>query len=80
MASGSPLLQLLSLPPGEKVTSILPLSSFPEDEYLVMLTTKGAVKKTPLSDFESIRRSGIVAMPLVSNRCGSCYFSDSGCS
>jgi DNA gyrase/topoisomerase IV subunit A len=65
IASGSPLLQLLSLPPGEKVTSVLPLSAFPEDEYLVMLTTKGTIKKTPLSAFESIRSKGIVAVVLV---------------
>lgn len=63
-ARGTALVQLLSLEGGEKITSVIPISEFGEDEYLVMLTEKGYIKKTVLSAFATIRSSGLIAISL----------------
>ncbi|KAK8443831.1 hypothetical protein SEVIR_9G039700v4 [Setaria viridis] len=62
-ATGTPL--LLSLSDGERITSIIPVSEFGEDQYLVMLTVNGYIKKVPLNAFSSIRSSGIISIQLV---------------
>ncbi|TVU44445.1 hypothetical protein EJB05_03888 [Eragrostis curvula] len=64
-AAGTPLIQLLSLSEGERITSIIPVSEFGEDQYLVMLTANGYIKKTPLSAFSAIRSLGIISIQLV---------------
>ncbi|KAL6636683.1 hypothetical protein ACP70R_024255 [Stipagrostis hirtigluma subsp. patula] len=64
-AAGTPLVQLLSLSDGERITSIIPVSEFGEDQYLVMLTINGYVKKVPLNAFSSIRSTGIISIQLV---------------
>ncbi|CAL4919724.1 unnamed protein product [Urochloa decumbens] len=64
-ATGTPLIQLLSLSDGERITSIIPVSEFGEDQYLVMLTVNGYIKKVPLNAFSSIRSSGIISIQLV---------------
>jgi DNA gyrase subunit A len=61
---GTPIVQLLPIPHAEKITSILSVSEFSEDEYLVMLTTKGYIKKTALTAFSNIRTNGLIAITL----------------
>ncbi|XP_074567804.1 putative DNA gyrase subunit A, chloroplastic/mitochondrial [Curcuma longa] len=64
-ATGTPLVQLLSLSEGERITSIIPVSEFVDDQYLVMLTVNGYIKKVSLKAFSAIRTSGIIAIQLV---------------
>lgn len=59
-AKGSAIVNLLRLGPGEKITTVLPLSD--SGKYLVMATRKGVIKKTPVEDFRNIRQNGLVAM------------------
>jgi DNA gyrase subunit A len=59
------LVQLLPLFDGERITSIIPVSEFGADQYLVMLTVNGYIKKVPLNAFSSIRPSGIISIQLV---------------
>ncbi|EPS70841.1 hypothetical protein M569_03918, partial [Genlisea aurea] len=64
-AAGTPLVQILSLSEGEKITSIVPVKEFDGDQYLLMLTVKGYIKKVSLNYFSSIRSTGIIAIQLV---------------
>ncbi|CAM6095059.1 unnamed protein product [Calypogeia fissa] len=64
-AAGNPLVQILQLPQGERITSVLPVSDFKDDQYLVMLTSAGFIKRTAMSSFSAIRPTGIVAIQLV---------------
>lgn len=64
-AAGTPLIHMLSLSTGERITSIIPVSQFAEDQYLLMLTVNGYIKKVSLSYFSSIRSTGIIAIQLV---------------
>lgn len=50
---------------GERVTSIVPVSEFAEDRYLLMLTVNGCIKKVSLKLFSGIRSTGIIAIQLV---------------
>lgn len=43
---------------------MLPVSKFTDDDFLVMLTENGLIKRTPLSDFETIRSNGLIAIKL----------------
>jgi len=65
---GKALVNLLALPNEEKITSVIAIRSFEEargkETFLMMCTRNGTVKKTPLTDFEHIRRSGIAAITL----------------
>ncbi|MDJ0903803.1 MAG: DNA gyrase subunit A [Xenococcus sp. MO_188.B8] len=61
---GTPLLQMLPISQEEKITSVVSVVEFTEDEYLVMLTRKGNIKKTALSAFKSIRANGLIAISL----------------
>ncbi|XP_073149212.1 DNA gyrase subunit A, chloroplastic/mitochondrial [Henckelia pumila] len=63
--AGTPLVQILSLSDGERITSIIPVSEFEADQYLMMLTMNGYVKKVSLNYFSSIRSTGIIAIQLV---------------
>jgi DNA gyrase subunit A len=63
-ARGTALVNLLQLPPGEVVTAVFPVRAFDTDEYLVMVTRRGIIKKTKLSDFENVRRNGLIAIGL----------------
>lgn len=63
-AKGYPLVQMLPIPREEKVTSVIGVSEFSEDDYLVMLTQGGYVKKTALSAFSRIRTNGLIAISL----------------
>ena len=61
---GTPIVQMLPIPREEKITSIVPVSEFSQDEYLVMLTKGGYIKKTALAAFSSIRANGLIAISL----------------
>ncbi|MBW4658522.1 MAG: DNA topoisomerase (ATP-hydrolyzing) subunit A [Drouetiella hepatica Uher 2000/2452] len=63
-AKGTPIVQMLPISHQEKITSIIPVSAFTDDEYLVMLTQKGFIKKTELSAFSHIRANGLIAISL----------------
>ncbi|QCS49427.1 DNA gyrase subunit A [Picosynechococcus sp. PCC 11901] len=63
-ARGLPAIQLLPIPKDEKITAMLAVSEFTEDEYLVMLTQNGYIKKTALSAFAKIRSNGLIAISL----------------
>lgn len=62
---GVPTVQMLPIPHGEKITSVIPVSEFSDDDYLVMLTQNGYIKKTELSAFSNIRANGLIAISLV---------------
>lgn len=61
---GTPIVQLLPIPKEEKITSIVPVDEFSSDEYLVMLTKGGNIKKTELAAFSNIRANGLIAISL----------------
>lgn len=63
-ARGTAIVNLIQLTPGEKVTAILPGKQFREGYYLFMATKQGMVKKTPLRDFENMRKTGLTAIHL----------------
>lgn len=61
---GVPIVQLLPIPRDEKITSVIPVTEFTDDEYLIMLTKGGNIKKTALSAFANIRANGLIAISL----------------
>jgi len=63
-ARGVPIVQMLPIPREEKITSVLGVTEFAEDEYLVMLTQEGFIKKTALAAFSNIRANGLIAISL----------------
>jgi DNA gyrase subunit A len=63
-ARGTALVNLLTLPPGESVTAVFPISDFEGDNYLVMVTRQGVIKKTKLEEFSNVRRNGLNAIGL----------------
>jgi DNA gyrase subunit A len=66
-ARGTALVNLLTLPPGETVTAVFPVTKFEEGKYLLMVTRRGVIKKSPLSEFANIRRTGLIAVNLDEN-------------
>jgi len=63
-ARGTPVINLIGTEPGETVTALMPVSQFGDDVYVLMATARGTVKKTQLSDFKNIRKTGIIAISL----------------
>ncbi|BAZ12267.1 DNA gyrase subunit A [Calothrix sp. NIES-4071] len=61
---GTPIVQMLPIPREEKITSIVPVDEFSSEEYLVMLTKGGNIKKTALEAFSNIRSNGLIAISL----------------
>ncbi|MBF2097960.1 MAG: DNA gyrase subunit A [Gloeomargaritaceae cyanobacterium C42_A2020_066] len=66
-ARGLPLVQLLPLSSDDRITSVLAVRAFEDDEFLVMLTQGGYIKKTALSAFSQIRANGLIAIALEEN-------------
>jgi len=66
-AKGQALVNFLQLAPNEKVTAFLSMGELADIKYLVMVTNKGTIKKTPLADFGNVRRSGLIALKLKSD-------------
>ncbi len=63
-ARGMAITQMLPIPFNEKITSIVSVEEFSDEEYLVMLTKGGYIKKTALSAFSNIRANGLIAISL----------------
>lgn len=63
-ARGKPIVNLLPLEEGERITAFLPVRDYAEDKYVFMATASGTVKKTSLSAFARQRTSGIIAVEL----------------
>lgn len=66
-AKGTAIINLLPIEQGEKITAVIPVKEFIEDHYMFMATNKGTVKKTNLKDFDSTRKSGLIAINLDDN-------------
>ena len=66
-ARGKPIVNLLPLQEDERITAILPVKEYSEDQFIFMATTNGTVKKTPLSHFSRPRTNGIIAVELRDN-------------
>lgn len=64
-SKGKAIINLISLSSREeKITSAIPIQEFSPDIYLVMITQKGILKKTPLAEYSNPRRKGIIAINL----------------
>ena len=63
-ARGTAIINLLQLMPGECITAVIPISKFESDHYLMMATKKGLVKKTPIKEYENVRKTGLAAIIL----------------
>ena len=61
---GVAIINLLQLNPGEKISAIIPIKDMEEERNLFMVTRKGIVKKTPLTEYSNIRKSGLIAINL----------------
>lgn len=63
-ARGRPLVNIMPLDDDEKITAMLPIHEYREDQFIFMATQNGTVKKTPLMDFSRQRSSGLIAIEL----------------
>ena len=63
-ARGTAIVNLLSLDAGEKVSAVIPLQNFAEGKYLLMATKQGIIKKTPLAEYNSARKTGLLSITL----------------
>jgi DNA gyrase subunit A len=61
---GTAIVNLLPLQPEEKITAMIPIKEYEDHKYLFMATKKGIVKKTPVKDYENIRKTGLAAINL----------------
>jgi DNA gyrase subunit A len=63
-AKGLPLVNLISLEPGEQVTSVLAVPDFDQGKYLIMATERGKIKRTLLKEYSQVRSNGLIAIGL----------------
>lgn len=63
-AKGTPVINFLNLDQGERVTAVIPVKEFSDDNYLIMVTRNGTIKKTPMSQFDTNRKTGLIAITL----------------
>ncbi len=86
---GRPIVNMFPLMDGEKITVVLPVKQFSDEHMVFMATSRGTVKKTPLSDFSNPRKAGIIAVTLdegdyligadlTDGQCDVMLFSDAG--
>ena len=61
-ARGKPIVNLINVSPDTKISAMLPVREFPDDEYLLFATRNGTVKKTALSQYSNVRQTGIKAI------------------
>ena len=66
-ARGMAIVNLLQLQPEEKISAMIQMREFEDDKYLIMATRNGTIKKTPISAYTNIRKSGIQAISLREN-------------
>ena len=63
-ARGTAIINLLQLQPGEKITAVIPIREYTEGHFLFMATRRGIVKKTPITDYANVRKTGLAAISL----------------
>ncbi|MBQ0004640.1 MAG: DNA gyrase subunit A [Clostridiales bacterium] len=63
-AKGTPVINFLNLNQSERVTAVIPIKDFNTDEELIMVTKMGTIKKTPLKEFDTNRKTGLIAITL----------------
>ncbi len=63
-AKGTPVVNFLNLLQRERVTAVIPIKEFAEDRFLVGVTKDGIIKKTALANFDTNRKTGLIAMNL----------------
>ena len=63
-AKGTAIVNLLSLDPGEKISAVIPIQNFAEGKYLLMGTKNGLIKKTALTEYDSGKKTGLLAITL----------------
>ena len=63
-AKGMPAVNFLNLMQRERITAIIPIKEFAEDQYLIAVTKHGTIKKTPISQFNTNRKTGLIAINL----------------
>ena len=63
-AKGTPAVNFLNLMQRERITAVIPIQEFSEDKYLIAVTKQGTIKKTALSQFDTNRKNGLIAMNL----------------
>lgn len=63
-AKGTAIVNLLNLEAGEKISAIIPIQNFSEGKYLLMGTKNGLIKKTPLKEYDSNRKTGLMGITL----------------
>ena len=63
-ARGTAIINLLQLTPGERVSAIIPIKEYGEDRNLFMVTRRGIVKKTPLTEYRNVKKNGLNAISL----------------
>ncbi len=66
-AKGTAIINLLNITGDEKITTVIPVESFDDELYLMAATRLGVVKKTPLAEYDTSRRDGIIAINLEDN-------------
>ena len=66
-ARGTAIINLLQLQPEEKITAVIPVKEYHETDYLFMATRGGMVKKTPVKEYENVRKNGLQAIVLKEN-------------
>ena len=64
---GKAIVNLISLPQGQRIAGVVPVQSFKEGLFVVMVTKQGVIKKTELSEFANIRANGIIAIGIDDN-------------
>jgi len=64
ISRGLPIVNVLNIDPNEKITAIVPVTDFKEAKYCTMVTQKGLIKRVYLSEFDSVRPSGLIAINL----------------
>ena len=63
-AKGTPAVNFLNLMQKERITAIIPVKEFADDKFLIAVTKNGTIKKTPLSQFDTNRKTGLIAINL----------------
>ncbi|HOK57324.1 MAG TPA: DNA gyrase C-terminal beta-propeller domain-containing protein, partial [bacterium] len=63
-AKGKPIINLLKIEPGEKISAVIPVREFSKDKFLIMITKNGLVKKTSLEKYSKPRKGGIIGIDL----------------
>jgi DNA gyrase subunit A len=66
-AKGTPAINFLNLMQRERITAVIPIQDFSEDKFLIAVTKNGTIKKTPLSQFDTNRKTGLIAINLKDN-------------